>query len=260
MSEEKPILVKIENGVCWMSLNRPNKLNSIDPGMLDMLAQELDNAEANAQVKCIVITGVGDRAFSAGADVSVLSKLSSVEAKAVISDKGHRTILRILHSAKPVIAAVNGLALGGGCELAIACDFRVASDRARFGQTEINLGLIPGWGATKLLPKILGPAKASEMMMTGVILNAEEALKIGLVNKVVPADKFEEEVKTLATSLAKGPSVALSEIKKLVNDDVISDVILETEAKSFGKIFTTKDLKEGFSAFFEKRKPIFKGS
>ena len=260
MSEEKPILTSKDDKVSWISINRPSKLNSIDPAMLDILAKELDKAEADIGVKCIVITGVGDRAFSAGADVSVLSKLSSEEAKTIISVKGHQTLLKILRSTKPVIAAINGLALGGGCELATACDFRIASDKARFGQTEINLGLIPGWGATKLLTRIVGPAKAKEMMMTGCILSAEEALRIGLVNRIVPADRFQEDIKEFATILANGPSIALSEIKKLVNDDIISTEKLDDEAESFSKIFTTGDLKEGFSAFFEKRKPSFKGS
>lgn len=140
------------------------------------------------------------------------------------------------------------------------CDFRIASDKARFGQTEVNLGLIPGWGATRILPKIVGPSHAKWMMMTGSILSAEEALKVGLVNRVVQSDQFSEEVKRFAESLAKGPSLALAEIKRLVNSSVVNESDLASESKSFARIFGTRDFKEGLSAFFEKRKPSFKGS
>ncbi|MGQ9680305.1 MAG: enoyl-CoA hydratase/isomerase family protein [Candidatus Bathyarchaeia archaeon] len=260
MTEVEPVTSRIEKNVYWIVLNRPSKLNSINPEMLDILERELERAERDPEIKCIVITGEGDRAFSAGADVSVFRNLSKEEAERVISRKGHQVFLRILNSNKPVIAAVNGLALGGGCELATVCDFRIASDKAKFGQPEVNLGLIPGWGATWILPKIIDPSYAKWMMMTGSIVNAEEALKIGLINRVVPSDQFSEEVKKFAESLARGPSLALAEIKRLVNSSIVDESGLDSEAKSFGKIFGTEDFREGLSAFFEKRKPSFKGS
>jgi len=256
----EPIITKLENSVYWIILNRPDKLNSINPEMLDMLESMIDKIEGDSEIRCVVITGAGDRAFSAGADVSVFRNLSPEEAEKIISRKGHNTFLRIMNSNKPIIAAVNGLALGGGCELSLVCDFRIASDKARFGQTEVNLGLIPGWGATSILPKIVGPSNAKWMMMTGCILSAEEALKIGLVNRVIQSDFFSEEVKKFAESLAKGPTVALAEIKRLINSRIVNVSDLASEAKSFGRIFETEDFKEGLSAFFEKRKPCFKGS
>lgn len=259
MTEEKLVLVKVEDGVCWISLNRPNKLNSVVPEMLDLISEALDDAEADETVRCVVITGVGDRAFCAGADVTFLSGLSSGEAEMVISRKGHKTFMKILSLSKPVVAAVNGYALGGGCELAAVCDFRIASEKARFGQSEINLGLIPGWGGTQLLPKLVGVAKAKEMTMTGAILSAEEALRAGLVNKVVAPDRFEEEVKTFVASLVNGPPLALAEAKRLVNMSIDLDAGLNAEAEAFGSLFSTSDLKEGFAAFKEKRKPTFKG-
>lgn len=258
MVEEKPVLVKVEDGVCWISLNRPKKLNSIVPEMFDLISEALDTAEADKSIRCVVITGVGDRAFCAGADVSFLSKLSSSEAEAV-SRKGHKTFMKILQLLKPVVAAVNGYALGGGCELAAACDFRIASEKARFGQPEINLGLIPGWGGTQLLPRLIGLAKAKEMTMRGAMLNAEEALRAGLVNKVVAADKFEEEVKTFVSFLVNGPAIALAKAKMLVNKSLDLEEGLDAEAEAFGQLFSTSDFKEGVAAFSEKRKPKFKG-
>ncbi|MBS7620463.1 enoyl-CoA hydratase [Candidatus Bathyarchaeota archaeon] len=254
------MITRIEDSVYWIILNRPDKLNSINPEMLEMLERALDKVEGDSEIRCVVITGAGDRAFSAGADISFFRNLSPEEAEKVISSKGHHAFLRIMNSNKPVIAAVNGLALGGGCELSLMCDFRIASDKARFGQTEVNLGLIPGWGATRILPKIVGPSHAKWMMMTGCILSAEEALKIGLVNRVVQSDQFSEEIKRFAISLAKGPNVALAEIKRLINSSIVDESDLASEAKSFGRIFETEDFKEGLTAFFEKRKPCFKGS
>ncbi|RLI09607.1 crotonase [Candidatus Bathyarchaeota archaeon] len=258
MGEEKPVLVKVEDGVCWISLNRPSKLNSIVPEMLDLIGEALDRAETDPSIRCVVITGVGDRAFCAGADVSFLSGLSSSEAEAV-SRKGHQTFMKILRLPKPVVAAVNGYALGGGCELAAACDFRIASEKARFGQPEINLGLVPGWGGTQLLPRLIGVAKAKEMTMTGAMLSAEEALRAGLVNRVVAADRFEEEVKAFAATLVKGPPLALAKAKRLVNMSLAMKAGLDAEAEAFGRLFSTGDFKEGVAAFKEKRKPEFKG-
>ena len=257
MTEEKPVLVKTEDGICWISLNRPDKLNSMTLEMHETVRGALDEAEADASVGCVVITGVG-RAFCAGADVSHLAKFSPEEGKE-FSEKGQETIVKILKCPKPVVAAVNGYALGGGCELAVACDYRIASDKARFGQPEISLGLVPGWGATQLLQRIVGLAKAMEMITTGSMLRAEEALQAGLANKVIEAEKFEEEVKAFASSLAKGPGLALTSVKKLIRVDQGLLDGLKEEAEAFSELFATEDFKEGASAFLEKRKPSFKG-
>jgi len=257
MTEEKPVLVKTEDGICWISLNRPDKLNSMTLEMHEMVRRALEEAEQDGSIGCVVITGVG-RAFCAGADVSHLAKFSPEEGKE-FSEKGQETIVKILKCPKPVVAAVNGYALGGGCELAVACDYRIASDKARFGQPEISLGLVPGWGATQLLQRIVGPAKAMEMITTGSMLRAQEALQAGLVNKVVEAEKFEEEVKAFAGSLAKGPGLALMSVKKLIKVDQGLLDGLKEEAEAFGSLFATEDFREGTSAFLEKRKPTFKG-
>lgn len=258
MAEEKPVLVETEGGVCWISLNRPDKLNSMTLEMHEMVREALDAAEADASVGCIVITGVGARAFCAGADVSHLGKLSPDEGRE-FSEKGQETILKIIRHPKPVVAAVNGFALGGGCELAAACDFRIASEKARFGQPEINLGLIPGWGATQLLQRIVGVAKAKEMISTGAMLGAQEALQAGLVNRVVEAEKFEEEVRAFAESLTRGPGIALSKAKELINMSLRLEDGFKAEAEDFGGLFETEDFKEGVAAFLEKRKPSFRG-
>jgi len=256
---ERPVLVDVEDGVCWITLNRPDKLNSIVPEMLDMIGEALEAAESNRDVRCVVITGAGERAFCAGADVSYLSGLSSSEAEETISRKGHGVIMKILRLSKPVVAAVNGYALGGGCELAAACDFRIASDKARFSQPEINLGLIPGWGGTQLLPRLVGATKAKEMLLTGAMMGAEEALQAGLVTKAVSADSFEEEVKAFAKSLVSGPPVALAEVKKLVNLALDLEPGLDSEAEAFGRVLSTADFREGVAAFKDKRKPEFRG-
>lgn len=258
MSDEKPVLTRTEDGVCWITLNRPAKLNTIVPEMLDLMSEALDGAEADGTIRCVVITGAGDRAFCAGADVSFLSTLSVEDAKA-FSRRGHRTFLKILRMPKPVVAAVNGYALGGGCELAVACDVAISSEKARFGQTEINLALIPGWGGTQLLPKIVGTAKAKEMILLGVSLNANEALQAGIVSKVVAVDKFLDEVKAVVSVLTNGPKIAIAEAKRLINAGLSLEAGLASEAEGFSRMFATADMKEGTAAFKEKRKPVFKG-
>lgn len=257
MSEESLILVSSEEGVCWIRLNRPDKLNSMTLKMHEMVRKALDDAEADDSVGSIVITGAG-RAFCAGADVSALGTLAPEEAKD-FSEKGQETVKKIRGHPKPVIAAVNGYALGGGCELATACDFRIASEKARFGQPEIGLGLVPGWGGTRLLARLIGPAKAKEMILTGGMVNAEEAAEIGLVMKVVKVEKLEEEAANFAKALASGAGLALKAGKMLLNADDGIDESLAAEADSFSALFSTEDFKEGVAAFLEKRKAAFKG-
>lgn len=258
MPEDRPVLVKVEEGICWISLNRPDKLNSMTLEMHGLICEALDEAEKDDSVGCIVITGVGERAFCAGADISRFESMSPDEAR-TFSEKGHATVMKMLGHSKPVVAAINGYALGGGCELAMACDFRIASEKARFGQPEINLGLIPGWGSTQLLPRIIGPTKAEEMIMTGAMIKSQDALKIGLVNKVVEAEKLEDEVKSLAKSLIEGPGMALKEAKRMIRSSPGLQEGLTAESESFSKLFATEDFKEGLAAFKEKRKPSFKG-
>ena len=258
MPDDSPVLVEVEGGICWIRLNRPEKLNSMTLEMHDLIQKALDDVVDDNNVGCVVITGMGDRAFCAGADITNFPKLSPDSAKD-FSEKGQETIQRILSHSKPVIAAVNGYALGGGCELAAACDFRIASERARFSQPEIGLGLIPGWGGTQLLPSLVGLAKAKELIMTGATVKAPEALEMGLVNEVVEPEKLMEAVEVLAQKLVGGPSIALGKAKKLVNGSAGLREGLSAEAEAFGELFTTEDVREGVAAFLEKRKAVFKG-
>jgi len=256
--DDSPVLVEVEGGICWIRLNRPEKLNSMTLEMHDLIQKALDDVVDDNNVGCVVITGMSDRAFCAGADITNFSKLSPDSAKD-FSEKGQETIQRILSHSKPVIAAVNGYALGGGCELAAACDFRIASERARFSQPEIGLGLIPGWGGTQLLPSLVGIAKAKELILTGATVKAPEALEMGLVNEVVEPEKLMEAVEVLAQKLVGGPSIALGKAKKLVNGSAGLREGLSAEAEAFGELFTTEDMREGVAAFLEKRKAVFKG-
>ncbi len=226
--------------------------------MQGLIQKALDEVADDDSVGCVVITGVGERAFCAGADITNFPKLSPDGAKE-FSEIGQKTVQKILSHPKPVIAAVNGYALGGGCELAAACDFRIASEKARFSQPEISLGLIPGWGGTQLLPSLVGPAKAKELIMTGAMVKAPEALQMGLVNEVVEPDKLEEAVGALAQTLVGGPSIALGMAKKLVNDSASLTEGLSSEAEAFSELFATEDMREGVTAFLEKRKADFKG-
>ncbi len=196
MSEPKhyeSIITKKEGGVGWLTLNRPHRLNTLTSDMIDEMHSALDDFEADKEIKCIVITGAGDRAFSAGADVTAFTGLTPATAVQA-SAKGQALFTRLEELSKPVIASLNGYALGGGLEMALACDFRLVSETAELGQPEVKLGLIPGWGGTQRLSRIVGLAKAKELIMLGERISAEEVAKIGLVSKVVPKEKLVEEV------------------------------------------------------------------
>lgn len=251
------VVSNIEEGICWITLNRPEKLNAITLSMLEEIQKAIKSVEVDDDVRCVIITGAGERAFSAGLDISMVRGFSREEALE-LSRRGHSTFSSIMSLPKPTIAAVNGYALGGGCELALACDLRIASQNARFGQPEIGLGLIPGWGATLLLPRIVGYTRAMELIMTGRLIDAEEALRIGLINRVVPAEKLIAETRELASTLANGPSTALAEAKRLLNSQLKCEEALEAEAEAFGGLFCTEDFREGVSAFLERRRPVFR--
>jgi enoyl-CoA hydratase/3-hydroxyacyl-CoA dehydrogenase len=263
MSEPKhyeSLIVKKEEGIGWMTLNRPHRLNTLTADMINEMHSVLDDFDADKEVKCIVITGAGDKAFSAGADVTAFQGLTPATA-AESSSKGQVLYSRLEKIGKPVIACLNGYALGGGLEMAMACDFRIASENAEMGQTEMNLGLIPGWGGTQRLVRMVGLPKAKELIMFGNRITAEEAARIGLVTKVVPKAKLQEETVALARKLADGPPVALRLAKEALNfgTQVPLDIGLKLEAEAFGIAISTKDVMEGVSAFMSKRKPEFKG-
>ena len=263
MSEGKTyqdIIVKKEEGIGWITLNRPHRLNTLTLDMMDEFISALNDFESDKDVKCVVITGAGEKAFSAGADMSMFTGMTPSMATDG-SMRGHELPAKIEGLGKPVIACINGYALGGGLELSLACDFRIASESAQMGATEIKLGLIPGWGGTQRLARIVGLAKAKELVMLGDRITAEVALKIGLVTKVVPLAKLIEETKAFAKNFVDGPPVALKAAKYALNyaTQVPLDIGLKFESEAFGIVASTKDVMEGVSAFMSKRKPEFKG-
>jgi enoyl-CoA hydratase/3-hydroxyacyl-CoA dehydrogenase len=254
------IKLEREESILWIILNRPHRLNAFNDILMEELSDALDTAEKDPSVKCVVITGEGDRAFSAGADVTMFPKATPVKAEE-FSRAGQNVFGKIEEMSKPVIAAINGFALGGGLELALACDFRVAAEHAELGSPEINLGLIPGWGGTQRLVRIIGLAKAKELVMLGNRLKAEEALKSGLVNKVVHYEKLKDEVRELAKKISEGPPVAMKYAKYALNfgTQVPLEAGLRLESSLMGLAFSTEDLKEGVEAFMSRRKAEFKG-
>jgi len=255
----KTLIIRRENRIGWIVLNRPEKLNAISPEMLEELSTALKELEGDEGVRVIVITGSG-RAFSAGADVTAF--LSANPVNSYIYSRRFQEILDMIERIpKPVIASINGYALGGGLELAMACDIRIASENAMIGQPEINLGLIPGAGGTQRLPRLVGRGRAKELIMIGEPIPAREAERMGLVNRVVPHSSLEIETRALASKLAEKPPIALMAAKIAINlgSDYPLEAGLALEASLFSMLFSTEDLVEGVSAFLQKRKPEFKG-
>ncbi|MEM3766477.1 MAG: enoyl-CoA hydratase-related protein [Candidatus Bathyarchaeia archaeon] len=261
MSKEyETIKMEREENVLWLILNRPHRLNAFNDVLMEELADALDTAEKDQSIRCVVITGEGDRAFSAGADITMFPKVTPVKAEE-FSRMGQKVFSKIEEMSKPVIAAINGFALGGGLELALACDFRIAAEHAELGSPEITLGLIPGWGGTQRLVRIVGLAKAKEMVMLGTRLKAEEALKIGLVHKVVHYEDLRIEARQLAKKLCEGPPIALKYAKYALNfgTQVPLEAGLHIESALMALTFSTEDIKEGIEAFMSRRKAEFKG-
>ncbi len=254
------IKIEREENIVWIVLNRPHRLNAFNDILVEELSEVLDTVENDPSVRCVIITGEGDRAFSAGADITAFPKVTPVKAQE-FSRRGQKVFSKIEEMSKPVIAAINGYALGGGLELALACDFRIASEHAELGTPEINLGIIPGWGGTQRLVRTVGLRNARRIVMFGERIKADEALKIGLVDKVVPFEKLREEAKALAKRLAEGPPIALKYAKHALNfgSQVPLDVGLRLEATLMALLFSTQDVKRGIEAFMSKRKPEFKG-
>ena len=259
LGEEKPVLLEKKDGVLIITINRPSKLNSMTLEMLDLISQYLEEAKRDSNTKAVLFKGAGDRAFCAGADITQFPTLTTIGARKV-SEAGHRTYLKIQDVQKPVIAAINGYCLGGGNELIQFCDFRLASTKARFSQPEVNLGLIPGWGGTYMLPKIVGPTAAMDLILTGRRIDAEEAKSIGLVTHVYSVEEFDAKVDEFVKALVEGPPIAIRAMKKLITNDPDLKEALRAEAEAFADLWNYKDLKEGIAAFGERRKPEFKGN
>jgi len=258
--EYENLVVERKLPVAVVTLNRPKVLNALNRKTLEELSGALEEIRDDDSVRAVILTGAGEKAFVAGADISELEQLESLSAQAT-ARFGQRVTRLIESLGKPVIAAVNGFALGGGCELALACTLRIASDKARFGQPEVKLGLIPGYGGTQRLARLVGCGRALELILTGDPISAEEALRIGLVNRVVPADALMEEAHKIATSIAAAGPVAVQLAMEAVYDGygLTLDDGLVREANLFGLVFGTEDAKEGLRAFLEKRKAEFKG-
>jgi enoyl-CoA hydratase/carnithine racemase len=253
------VKVAVEDRLAVVTIDhRP--VNALNRQTIEELGQAFDGIAADAAIKAVVLTGGGSLAFVAGADVKEVAQLGSGEAAKAMAALGQGVLLKIQRLGKPVIAAINGVCLGGGCELAMACHIRISGDRARFGQPEINLGIIPGWGGTQRLPRLIGRAKATEWILTGDIYTAQEALRLGLVNQVVPQDQVVKAAKDLARKIAAKGAVAIRESLRAIDEglDLPLQQGLAREAEAFGRIAATEDCREGVSAFLEKRQPQFK--
>lgn len=254
------ILVAIDNGIGQVIINRPSKLNALNKATIQELHDAFESLESNAEVRVIIVTGEGEKAFVAGADISEFAEFS-VEEGAQLAAQGQELLFDFVEKLKtPVIAAVNGFALGGGLELAMSCHFRVASDNAKMGLPEVSLGVIPGYGGTQRLPQLVGKGRAMEMIMTAGMIDAETAKSYGLVNHVVPQAELLEFTKGIASKIMRNSPSAIGKAIKAVNANYKHDVDgFDVEIRNFGKCFGTEDFKEGTTAFLEKRKASFTG-
>jgi enoyl-CoA hydratase len=254
------VQLHIVDAVATVTLDRQDKLNALNEALLRELFETVSALDADPAVRAAVLTGAGNKAFAAGADLGAMAEMSPPEAKA-FAELAHRLGAAIERAHFPVLAAINGLALGGGCELAMACDVLYASDSAKFGQPEVTLGLVPGFGGTQRLARRVGVGKACELCFTGEIIGAEEALRIGLVDAVVPRAEVLERTLRVARTIAERAPLAVAAVKRAIvrGQDVNLAAALEIEAASFASLFGTHDQREGARAFFEKRPPVFTG-
>ena len=243
-----------------VTINRPESLNALNGQVYTELCELFQEIEDDQSVRVVILTGRDERAFIAGADIAEMHPQNSIQIRSFI-DKARKASDRIYTMSKPVIAAINGFALGGGCELAMCCDLRVASESAKFGQPEINLGIIPGAGGTQRLTRLIGMTKAKELIYTGDLIDANTAFIMGLVNKVVPQDNLMAEAKELARKILSKSSIALSLAKQAITSGADMNLYsgLDLEARCFALCFATEDQKEGMAAFMQKGKPEFKG-
>ncbi len=256
----RKLIVERQGRIGVVRINHPEALNALDTLVLRELGQAFDAFAADAGIDVVVLTGEG-RAFVAGADIAEMSAMTAAEGKA-FGRLGADVFRKIELLPQPVIAAVNGFALGGGCELAMACDIRIASAKAKFGQPEVGLGITPGFSGTQRLPRLVGLGKAKELIYTAAVIPAEEALRIGLVNKVVAPEALMDEALALAATIASKAPLAVRYAKEAINRGIETDIEtgIAVEASLFGLCFATADQKEGMAAFLQKRKPDFTGA
>lgn len=259
------LLTNLDNGIFTITINRPDKMNALNKDVFNDLDAVMDEVNSNAEIKSAIITGAGPKAFVAGADITEFNALSKDEAMS-LSRRGQEVFFKIENCRKPVVAAVNGFALGGGCELAMACHFRLCSDNAKFGQPEVNLGLIPGYGGTQRLTQLVGKGKSMELQMTAQLVDANEALRLNLVNHVTTPETLLDKVREILLLIQSKAPIAVGKIIDCINVAVVSDSAYtngksgyEKEIEAFGDCFDTEDMTEGTTAFLEKRKAAFKG-
>jgi enoyl-CoA hydratase len=254
------LLFELTDGIARITVNRPDKLNALNAIVIAELGDAVTRIETDSAVRGVIVTGAGGKAFVAGADINELTEQGATGGRAR-AIAGQQVFRRLERCGKPVIAAVNGFALGGGCELAMACHLRVASENARFGQPEVKLGIAPGYGGTVRLPRLIGKARALELLLTGEMIDATEAHRIGLVNRLVPADRLLSEAEALLKAiLANGPLAVRACLEAVDSGlEMGVDEALLLEANYFGLLSATEDMREGTKAFVEKRKPVFKG-
>jgi enoyl-CoA hydratase len=259
--QREHLLLEVSEGIATITINRPNAMNAMTRTILEELQDAVLEIARRPEIRVAIITGAGSKAFVAGADIAAMKDMTSPQGRE-LAQLAHRIYATIESSHKPYIAAVNGYALGGGCELALACDIRIASDNARFGQPEINIGVLPGFGGSQRLPRLIGKGRALEMILTGDMIDAGEAYRIGLANKVVPQAELLTAARTLAAKIASKSAVAVSLCKEAVVNGLEMDLArgCTYEAELFGYSFATADQKEGMAAFLEKRLAVFKDS
>ncbi|MBC8197109.1 MAG: enoyl-CoA hydratase/isomerase family protein [Candidatus Marinimicrobia bacterium] len=254
------VTLEILDTISIIKIDRPKQLNALSQTVIELLDNCFNEAINNNEVKVIILSGTGNKAFIAGADIIEMSKMTPNQAKKY-SILGQKLTQKIENSPKPVIGAINGFALGGGCEFAMACHFRYASDNAKFGQPEVGIGLIAGFGGTQRLRRLVGKGMANELLLSGKLIDANEALRIGLINKIVPQNELLNECIKIANKIRHNSPKAIEYTINALNegDDNPISLALEIEAKYFEKVFKTTDRSEGLNAFIEKRKPTFKG-
>jgi enoyl-CoA hydratase len=257
------LLTNLQNGIFTITINRPDKLNALNAQVFTDLDNAIDEVCNNTAIKSAIITGAGPKAFVAGADITEFGGLNKDEAME-LARRGHTVFFKIENSKKPIVAAVNGFALGGGCELAMACHFRLCSENAKFGQPEVNLGLIPGYGGTQRLTQLVGKGKSMELQMTAHLVDATEALQLGLVNHVTTAESLLQRTADILNVIMSKAPIAIGKVIECVNVAALSDSSFNNgksgyakEIEAFGDCFITDDMKEGTTAFLEKRKPVF---
>lgn len=258
--ETSNLQLELQPPLAVVTLNRPTVMNALNAATFDELDAVFNALRGNPDVRVVLLTGAGDKAFVAGADIRELAPLNAAQAQAV-AERGQSIFRKIEDLGKPVIACINGFALGGGCELAMACTFRIAARQAKLGQPEVKLGLVPGYGGSQRLPRLVGRGAALKLLLTGAAITAEEALRIGLVDEVVDLPELMTRARALATEIANNAPLAISESLKLVDEglELRLDSAMALESETFGRLFSTADKLEGTSAFLEKRKPVWNG-